>query len=486
MKKFLLTLFASVSAMAMIGPFPGTGSGGSSGGSSGITSINGNTNAAQTIAAGSGIGVSSASGTTTISATNSGTVTSVGLADSTNLFNVTGTPVTGSGTLTLSSFKNENANTFLANNTSSSAAPTFQALSSLAGNGISFGGSSLGVFPDGKTVQLNASGQLIAVIPPSTATGNVTGPGSNTVGDVATYSATANTLVDNGFSNINNTSGARTETFGAASLTNLISLNTSNATGWSTGISVTGTWGTTNPTLNFISILPTTNASSNAANIFNVNPNVSASVSGVWVNYFGNMHANNSGTGFGINAKGAGGNIGGEFTASSNNGGAATSSQGLQGYANSNLAAGGRFLSQATLGSSSHAYGVIGQATQDSVPAQAVGGYFSIGSSDTSAFENITTAPGFNSALAADNTDTGATIIAGLNNGTSLFAVEKTYVQIGQNGTTTSTVNINNKSVAAGSGTATYTNTAPGTASLTLKYLQVIINGSTAYIPYLQ
>lgn len=61
-------------------------------------------------------------------ASSGGSVTSVGLADSTNLFNVTGTPVTGSGTLTLSSFKSQTANTFLAAPNGSSGAPTFRAI----------------------------------------------------------------------------------------------------------------------------------------------------------------------------------------------------------------------------------------------------------------------------------------------------------------------------------------------------------------------
>lgn len=58
----------------------------------------------------------------------SGTVTSAGLADSTNTFNVTGTPVTTTGTLTLGSFKNQAAHTFLGNTTGGSAAPSFSAL----------------------------------------------------------------------------------------------------------------------------------------------------------------------------------------------------------------------------------------------------------------------------------------------------------------------------------------------------------------------
>lgn len=59
----------------------------------------------------------------------SGTVTSVGLADSTGLFTVTGSPVTTSGTLTLSAFANQTANSVLAGPTSGGAASSsFRAL----------------------------------------------------------------------------------------------------------------------------------------------------------------------------------------------------------------------------------------------------------------------------------------------------------------------------------------------------------------------
>ena len=56
----------------------------------------------------------------------SGTVTSVGLADSTGLFNITGSPVTSSGTLTLSTFQSQAQKTFFAAPTGSSGAPTFR------------------------------------------------------------------------------------------------------------------------------------------------------------------------------------------------------------------------------------------------------------------------------------------------------------------------------------------------------------------------
>lgn len=60
----------------------------------------------------------------------SGTVTSVGLADSTNIFNITGSPVTTAGTLTIASLKSQSAKTFLGAPTGSSGAPSFRILAS--------------------------------------------------------------------------------------------------------------------------------------------------------------------------------------------------------------------------------------------------------------------------------------------------------------------------------------------------------------------
>ncbi len=57
-----------------------------------------------------------------------GSVTSVALADSTGIFNISGSPVTSSGTLTLSSLKSQTANTFLAAPNGSSGAPTFRVI----------------------------------------------------------------------------------------------------------------------------------------------------------------------------------------------------------------------------------------------------------------------------------------------------------------------------------------------------------------------
>jgi hypothetical protein len=55
-------------------------------------------------------------------------VTSVGLADSTGLFNITGSPVTGSGTLTIASLQSQTQNLVFASPNGSSGIPTFRAL----------------------------------------------------------------------------------------------------------------------------------------------------------------------------------------------------------------------------------------------------------------------------------------------------------------------------------------------------------------------
>ncbi len=57
-----------------------------------------------------------------------GTVTSVGLVDSTGLFTVTGSPVTGSGNLTLSALASQAANTFLAAPNGAAGAPTMRTI----------------------------------------------------------------------------------------------------------------------------------------------------------------------------------------------------------------------------------------------------------------------------------------------------------------------------------------------------------------------
>lgn len=58
----------------------------------------------------------------------SGTVTSVGLSDSTGIFTITGSPITTSGTLTISALANQTTNKFLASPNGSTGAPTFRAI----------------------------------------------------------------------------------------------------------------------------------------------------------------------------------------------------------------------------------------------------------------------------------------------------------------------------------------------------------------------
>ena len=96
----------------------------------GVASLNGLAGALSLVA-GSGITVTPGTNTISIASTGgggSGTVTSVSLVDSTGLFNITGSPVTVSGALTLSSLVNQSANTFLAAPNGSSGAPSFRAV----------------------------------------------------------------------------------------------------------------------------------------------------------------------------------------------------------------------------------------------------------------------------------------------------------------------------------------------------------------------
>lgn len=104
-----------------------------SGGGSGITitlETNGTANSTQTLlnlVAGTNVTLSESGGSVTINASGSGSVTSVGLSMPAE-FSVSGSPVTGSGTITVTK-ANESANrVFAGPTTGSAAAPTFRAL----------------------------------------------------------------------------------------------------------------------------------------------------------------------------------------------------------------------------------------------------------------------------------------------------------------------------------------------------------------------
>lgn len=100
---------------------------GSGGGGGGVTSVNGVTGAV-TLAAGSGITLTPSGSTITIASTGggSGTVTSVGLSLP-NIFTVTGSPITGSGTLT-GTLASQSTNLIFASPNGSSGVPTFRSL----------------------------------------------------------------------------------------------------------------------------------------------------------------------------------------------------------------------------------------------------------------------------------------------------------------------------------------------------------------------
>ena len=98
-------------------------------GGSGVSSLNSLTGDL-TLAAGSGITITPSGTTLTIAATSgSGSVTSVGLSTPGVLFNVTGSPVTTSGTLAMSLITQSANMIFAGPLTGSAATPTFRALS---------------------------------------------------------------------------------------------------------------------------------------------------------------------------------------------------------------------------------------------------------------------------------------------------------------------------------------------------------------------
>lgn len=99
----------------------------SSGSSSGVSSINSLTGAI-TLSAGSNITITPSGNTLTIASSGGGSVTSVALAAPSSIFTVSGSPITTSGTLTLS-LANQSANIVFSGPASgSAAAPTFRTL----------------------------------------------------------------------------------------------------------------------------------------------------------------------------------------------------------------------------------------------------------------------------------------------------------------------------------------------------------------------
>ena len=198
------------------------------GSGSGVTSLNG-LSGALNLVAGTGITITPAGTTIQISSTTSGgTVTSVALADSTGLFNITGSPVTSAGTLTLSSFQSQSANTFLAAPNGSSGAPTFRLI----------------VAADVPTLNQNTTGTAANITATSNSTlttlSSLSLPGAQVTGNISGNAA-----------NITATSNSTLTTLSALSLpgsqvTGNISGNAANVTG-TVAISNGGTGQTTAP-----------------------------------------------------------------------------------------------------------------------------------------------------------------------------------------------------------------------------------------------
>lgn len=211
------------------------------GSSAGVNSLNTLTGAL-TLVAGPGISIAPGGAIITISATGgSGTVTSVALVDSTGLFNITGSPITTSGTLTLSSLQNQSPNTFFAGPATGGAAPpTFRAITAadiaaLTGSFLLNGGNTTGSTVSAGTtdaqefdlitnglarVQIDSDGMVGIGFTPQTGTrlvveaqdltptlsrGLAVGGRSNTTSNIAnnTFGIQSNAIVtvDAGFSN---------------------------------------------------------------------------------------------------------------------------------------------------------------------------------------------------------------------------------------------------------------------------------------------
>lgn len=114
----------------------------------------------------------------------SGTVTSVGLADNTGLFSITGSPVTTAGTLVLNTLNSQSANTFLAAPNGSSGSPTFRIIA--AADIPTLNQSTTGTASN-ITATSNATLTTLSVLslPGSQVTGNISGNAANVSGTVA-------------------------------------------------------------------------------------------------------------------------------------------------------------------------------------------------------------------------------------------------------------------------------------------------------------
>lgn len=144
-----------------------------------------------------------------------GTVTSVALADSTGLFNITGSPVTTSGTLTLASFQSQSAKTFFAAPNGGAGAPTFRLIvasdvptlnqntTGTAANITATSNSTLTTLTALSLPASQLSGTLAAAQFPA-----LTGDVTTTAGSLATTLATVNSNVGS-FTNANITVNAK-------------------------------------------------------------------------------------------------------------------------------------------------------------------------------------------------------------------------------------------------------------------------------------
>jgi hypothetical protein len=136
----------------------------------------------------------------------SGTVTSVALADSTGLFNISGSPVTSSGTLTLSSFQSQAQHAFFAGPSGASGAPTFRAIvasdiptlnQNTTGSAASFTGSLAGDITgtQGATVLSATSNGTLATLSALTTASSLSSIGTVTTG---TWNATTIAIAHGG------------------------------------------------------------------------------------------------------------------------------------------------------------------------------------------------------------------------------------------------------------------------------------------------